>query len=195
MALSWLPSGRRGVRRAGLAAGTAALLIPLFFGTTPANAGPTGDDTPTVPRFEKSLEPDEELRSDLFARDAYYETRRVAGDQPLSIEQAGKLRAAAAKQAKGMHGAPSVSSFGPWAPAGPNPIVQIGRTSGGAEAVSGRVGALAIQPGTGRLILGAAQGGIWTYDAAAGGGASRTAHPPSPASRPPRLPPPDPHRH
>jgi len=137
-------------------------------------------DRPRVSALATALGlPDEELRSDLFARDAYDETRRVAGDQPLSIEQAGKLRAAAAKQAKGMRGAPSVSSFGSWAPAGPNPIVQIGRTSGGAEAVSGRVGALAIQPGTGRLIMGAAQGGIWTYDAAAGVWTSRTDDQPS----------------
>src|SRR5262249_51734589 len=68
---------------------------------------------------------------------------------------------------------------GPWSGVGPNPIVQIGRTSGGAQAVSGRIGALAIQPGSGRLILGAAQGGIWTYDPAAGTWTARTDDQPS----------------
>src|SRR5947207_12704286 len=99
MALSWLPSGRKRVRRAVLAAGTVALMAPLFIGAT-ASASPSADDTPLVPKNAKSLEPDEELRSDLFARDAYDETRRVAGDNPLSIEQAGTLPAAAAKKAK-----------------------------------------------------------------------------------------------
>jgi photosystem II stability/assembly factor-like uncharacterized protein len=176
MTLPWHPPGRVRVRRAALAAGTVALLAPLFFGTT-AGAAPSADDTPTVPRFAKSIEPDEELRSDLFARDAYFESRRVAGDNPLSIEQAGRLRAQAAKQAKS--GPPSVTPFGAWTPVGPNPIVQIGRTSGGAEAVAGRIGALAIQPGSGRLILGAAQGGIWTYDPATGTWTPRTDDQPS----------------
>src|SRR2546423_272440 len=62
MALSWLPSGRRGVRRAGLAARAAALLIPLFFGTTPPNTRPTGGDTPTLPPLQNSPGPDHELR-------------------------------------------------------------------------------------------------------------------------------------
>src|SRR6266487_3582229 len=137
MSLSWLPPGRKRVRRAALAVGTAALLAPLFVSLPPASASPLVDDTPIVPKHEKSLEPDEELRSELFARDAYYETRRVAGDKQLSIEQAGKLRSAAAKQAKNMSAAPSASAFGAWSGVGPNPIVQIGRTSGGAQAVSG----------------------------------------------------------
>src|SRR5206468_6703345 len=134
-----------------------------------------------VPRHEKSLEPDEELRSIAFAQDAFFTSRRIAGDTPLSVEQAGKLRAAAAERTRQIRaaavGAPT--PFAPWHPAGPNPIVQIGRTSGGAEAVSGRIGALAIQPGTGRFILGAAQGGIWTYDTAAGVWVPRTDDQPS----------------
>jgi uncharacterized repeat protein (TIGR01451 family) len=179
MRLSWLSPGRKRLRRSLLAVGTAALLAPLFVTSLPATAAPV-DDTPIVPRYEKSIEPDEELRSDLFARDAYYETRRVTGDNQLSIEQAGRLRAVAAQQARKMGAAqPAVSPFGPWSAAGPNPIVQIGRTSGGAEAISGRIGALAIQPGTGRLILGAAQGGIWTYDTASGTWTARTDDQPS----------------
>jgi hypothetical protein len=46
----------------------------------------------------------------------------------------------------------------------PDPIVQVGRTSNTFEAVSGRIGALAVR-NDGTIILGAAQGGIWTYDA------------------------------
>jgi uncharacterized repeat protein (TIGR01451 family) len=50
---------------------------------------------------------------------------------------------------------------------GPNPIVQNGRTSNAFQAVSGRIGALAIR-NDGTIILGAAQGGVWTYDSASG---------------------------
>ena len=59
---------------------------------------------------------------------------------------------------------------GPWTEISPNPIVQVTRGTPSFEAVSGRVGALAIRPSNGRKILGAAQGGIWTYDAAPGSG-------------------------
>src|SRR5262249_28080010 len=134
------------------------------------------DDTPLVPKNNKSLEPNEELRAIMFAQDAYYTSRRVAGDTPSSLEQAGQFRDNPANPANALGGNHAITPppFGPWTQAGPNPIVQIGRTSGGALAVSGRVGALAIQPGTGRIVLGAAQGGIWTYDATAGVWTPRT---------------------
>jgi hypothetical protein len=51
--------------------------------------------------------------------------------------------------------------------------VQVGRTSNTFEAVSGRIGALAIR-NDGKIILGAAQGGIWAYDNATRTWTSRT---------------------
>ncbi len=138
-------------------------------------AGTPVNDTPAVPLHPKPLEPDEELRAEMFAQDAYYSERRLAGDTPLSFEQSGQFRSVAEDTTRQLrHDRPVSTPFAPWASVGPNPIVQIGRTSGGAEAVSGRIGALAIQPGTGRLILGAAQGGIWTYDTTAGVWVPRT---------------------
>ena len=56
---------------------------------------------------------------------------------------------------------------------GPWPLVQNGRTTNTFQAVSGGIGALAIR-NDGTIILGAAQGGIWTYDATAGTWTSRT---------------------
>jgi uncharacterized repeat protein (TIGR01451 family) len=133
------------------------------------------DDTPKVLAHPKPLEPDEELRGEMFAQDAYYSERQLAGDTPLSFEQSGQFRSVAIGASRTLrHNRAVTTPFAPWAPVGPNPIVQIGRTTGGAEAVSGRIGALAIQPGTGRLILGAARGGIWTYDTAAGVWVPRT---------------------
>jgi uncharacterized repeat protein (TIGR01451 family) len=160
---------------------TAWLLVPpASAGTLSLTTTPT-DDTPQVPKNNKSLEPDEDQRGLLFAQDAYYTGRLVAGDSPISLEQASQLRANAAEQAKALRGNNAITPppFGPWVQHGPNPIVQIGRTSGGALAVSGRVGALAIQPGTGRIILGAAGGGIWTYDATTGLWTPRTDDQPS----------------
>ena len=40
--------------------------------------------------------------------------------------------------------------------------------------MSGRIGALAIRPSNGQFILGAAQGGIWLYDAATGTWSAKT---------------------
>ena len=57
---------------------------------------------------------------------------------------------------------------------GPNPIAQVQRSSNTFSAVSGRIGALAIRPSTHQFILGAAQGGIWLYDAATGTWSPRT---------------------
>ena len=173
-------------RRKTQIAAAAALAVVAWFVVSPlsrvdaAVSSAPVDDTPAVPKNIKTIEPSEELRSILFAQDAFFSDRRLAGDTPLSFEEAGQFRSNAQdsdRQARKDHSVPS--PFGPWAPAGPNPIVQLGRTTGGAEAVSGRIGALAIQPGTGRLILGAAQGGIWTYDPAAGVWTPRTDDQPS----------------
>jgi len=166
---------RKKILQGLLAVAVAAWLLVPSFPSVAAVSAPAVDDTPAVPKHVKSIEPSEEDRGILFAQDAFFTDRHLAGDTPISFEQAGQFRATAedlTRQLRRNH--TPTPPFGPWAPAGPNPIVQIGRTSGGAEAVSGRVGALAIQPGTGRLILGAAQGGIWTYDATAGVWTPRT---------------------
>ena len=60
------------------------------------------DDTPLVPKNNKSLEPNEELRAMLFAQDAYYTSRHVAGDSPISLEQAGQFRANAECSGEGV---------------------------------------------------------------------------------------------
>jgi uncharacterized repeat protein (TIGR01451 family) len=174
-------------RREVYLAGAVALAVAGWLVLQPltnSNAAATGapvDDTPSVPKNIKSIEPSEETRSLLFAQDAFFSERLTAGDTQLSFEQAGQFRSDAGDLARQMRGEHTFTPppFGPWTAVGPNPIVQIGRTTGGAEAVSGRIGALAIQPGTGNLILGAAQGGIWTYDATTGIWTPRTDDQPS----------------
>ncbi|MDT7573196.1 MAG: hypothetical protein QOE05_3370 [Actinomycetota bacterium] len=104
-----------------------------------------------------------------LARNAYFESRRTAGDVPLTIEQAAAGRVKAAKAAKtpaegGVVGPP----VGPaWQGIGPNPTSQIGRTSGALENVTGRIGAIAVNS-AGKIFLGAAQGGLWTLNASTG---------------------------
>ncbi len=112
---------------------------------------------------------------ELLQRDLAFISRRTAGDQPLDVQQAAALRAAAADAAKRLK-KETPPAAGPatfnaaWTGLGPNPIVQISRApdGGGFVAVSGRVGALAIRKSNGQFILGAAQGGIWLYSAATG---------------------------
>jgi uncharacterized repeat protein (TIGR01451 family) len=145
-------------------------------------AQPAGDgDTPTLRPGGEPIEFDDELEAKLLLQDQAFIAGRTAGDQQLSIEQAGALRGAAANAAKALKNAPQAgpTTFNsPWSALGPNPIVQQGRSSGGFEAMSGRVGALAIRK-NGQFLLGAAQGGIWTYDSAAGVWTNRTDDMPS----------------
>src|SRR2546423_9016398 len=84
----------------------------------------------------------------------------TAGDTPLSVEQASLHRSQAAGKVKAINTGAATFN-GAWAPLGPGPIGQLQRTTGALTAESGRIGALAILP-TGRFILAAAQGGIWT---------------------------------
>src|SRR5579872_2325149 len=94
---------------------------------------------------------------------------RTAGDTELSVETAGAARAQGASKADGIQKGnegrvpPGAAFNTAWAAVGPNPIIQVQRSDGALADVSGRVGALAIRK-NGRLILGAAQGGIWTMD-------------------------------
>lgn len=132
---------------------------------------PSTEDQPgAVPAGFQFLDSqlDDQAEARLLQLDQAYVAARTAGDSPLTIEAIGKLRAAAADAARGAANAPSGASFNSaWSGLGPNPIVQVGRSDNSFIAVSGRVGALAIRK-NGQMILGAAQGGIWLYNSAAG---------------------------
>ncbi|HJQ04470.1 MAG TPA: hypothetical protein VJ872_03445 [Nocardioides sp.] len=139
-----------------------------FLAVAPAHGAPSGgDDTPVLltPKGEHETGADEAGFDKL--RDAYYSSRLLSGDDPISLNQAASLRTTAVKKAAATpHAAPAgAARGGAWSGQGPNPIVQNGRTSNAFQAVAGRVGALAIR-NDGTIILGAAQGGVWTYDAA-----------------------------
>ena len=152
-----------------------ALTIALVFAATlntPASAQgpgtpPSGDDPLPTPGA-KPPPFDEAMEEALLQRDIAFISRRTAGDNALSNQQAGAMRAAAAHVAADLrkNGAPAsgpVTFTTNWTALGPNPIVQQTRGSGGFTAMSGRIGALAIRPSNGQFILGAAQGGIWLY--------------------------------
>ncbi|HEY3713480.1 MAG TPA: hypothetical protein VGL39_03050 [Jatrophihabitantaceae bacterium] len=169
---------RRSVRYALIAA--AALIVPLISlvqapSATPAPTAPT-DDTPVLltPKGEHENGDDEASFDKL--RDAYYWSRLLAGDDGgISLDQAATLRSHASTQASGISAETQRGSArgGTWANVGPDPIVQVARTSNTFEAVSGRIGALAVRK-DGTIILGAAQGGIWTYDSTTKVWTSRT---------------------
>jgi photosystem II stability/assembly factor-like uncharacterized protein len=115
----------------------------------------------------------EEGEALLAARNQFFMSRRTAGDEKLDDQRAGALRAQAARDAKalkkqGAAAAGPTTFAGPWVGQGPNPIVQVTRSTPIFAAMSGRIGALAIRPSNGQWVLGAAQGGIWLYDPAAG---------------------------
>src|SRR6185437_8254949 len=126
-------------------------------------------------------EGDEGAEARLLLLDQAYITARTAGESPLTVQQAGALRAAAANQAKLLKNAPPAgpSTFvGSWTGLGPDPIVQIARSDNAQITVSGRIGALAFRK-NGQIILGAAQGGIWLFDDAAGRWVPKTDNLPS----------------
>lgn len=131
-------------------------------------ARPLGDDdTPKVDSSRKAPSESSEGADFLKARDDYYLLRRLAGTEPLTVEEASNSLLDATTRASEMRAqAPEAlpKAFGgAWSGLGPNPIIQQGRGTGGFEAVSGRIGALVILP-DGTRILGGAQGGIWTWD-------------------------------
>jgi uncharacterized repeat protein (TIGR01451 family) len=144
---------------------------------TPAN---TSEDNPVVLNLKATLPSEEEEK--LLARDDFFVSRRVAGDNPLSIEVAGQLRSVAARAAAALRKAPppGPATFqGAWSGIGPNPIVQVSR-SNHFTAESGRIGALVMRstpPYT--RILGAAQGGIWLWNPATSTWAPKTDNLPS----------------
>jgi uncharacterized repeat protein (TIGR01451 family) len=161
-----------------------ALVVSLLMSTV-LIASATGDfdDTPTLAPGTRLPSEEEEGESLLLQRDAAFMLERTAGDIPLDNQQAGALRAAAARTAVRLRqeGVPAAgpSTFnGAWTQLGPNPIVQVTRSGGPFTAMSGRIGALAIR-GDGTRILGAAQGGIWLYNATTGKWVPKTDNIPS----------------
>jgi uncharacterized repeat protein (TIGR01451 family) len=122
----------------------------------------SADDTPVLltPKGEdegagEAAEGREKLR------DAYYWS-------PLLTNKPGAVGSPHQPRTNGTPGTANLSTVGhAWHGGSPNPIVQVGRTSNTFEAVSGRIGALAIRQ-DGTIILGAAQGGVWTYDSGSG---------------------------
>jgi uncharacterized repeat protein (TIGR01451 family) len=155
----------------------AALVLSLFpavaFAHPPAGGDlsvpPTGDPEvlPFLQPGRDPLDEGDDQDEELLKQDDATITRRTAGDVHLSIDQAGRARGAAhdaGKHLKNLAPAAPPTFTSAWTEISPNPIVQITRGSGSAYAVAGRVSALAIRPSNGQKILGAAQGGIWTYD-------------------------------
>src|SRR5262245_37444412 len=150
-----------------------ALLVALVAVLACTAAAVTGDDTPTLTPGAAPPKVSEEDEQELLERDFFFESRRLAGDVQLSNEQAGALRAEAAHTAnrlrkEGVPTSGATTFTGAWTGLGPNPIVQVTRSTPIFTAMSGRIGALAIRPSNGQFILGAAQGGIWLYNAATG---------------------------
>ena len=193
--MRFLPSLARVMR-----SGTFAVVFSLLFASIVvgrATAAPAIDpDAPTWTRGTQPINPEKLGEEQLLQRDIAFSTRRTAGDNQLSNEEAGQGRASAAragelKRQQGQQGAQGQQGHqdlpGPitfdagWSALGPNPIVQISRTpdGGGFTAMSGRIGALAIRPSNGQFILGAAQGGIWLYDAVTGTWSPKTDNLPS----------------
>jgi uncharacterized repeat protein (TIGR01451 family) len=153
-----------------------ALFAPLVSVVPASAAPPPADDTPVLltPKGEHENGDDEQSFDKL--RDAYYWSRLLAGDNGgIDMTQAATLRDTASAKASGMPAATTSGAArgGAWSSVGPDPIVQVGRTSNTFEAVSGRIGALAVR-NDGTIILGAAQGGVWTYSAATQTWTSRT---------------------
>ena len=139
--------------------------LPAAVAASPAPA----DDTPVLltPKGEHDDGSDDAGFDKL--RDAYYWSRLFTGDDQLTVGQGAALLSKATNVASVI---PHVAPFGPthgptWQQLGPAPIVQVGRTTNTFEAVSGRISALVIR-NDGTIVLGAAQGGVWTYDAGSG---------------------------
>ncbi|MGB8650171.1 MAG: hypothetical protein WCD35_05865 [Mycobacteriales bacterium] len=158
-------------RRPLLALAAASILVPLtaVSGVSPAQ-GAAALPEPKITRDTARNAVEGEGAAFQLARDAYFESRRLAGDTPLTPEQASRARAKAAKDArKGTSGpgTPGPAVGGTWQPVGPTPTKQVARTSGALENVSGRISSLALDS-SGRIYAGAAQGGVWARESAAG---------------------------
>lgn len=154
-----------------LAAVLAALatVLGMVVAVPSASAAPPKDDAPTLLHPKGGDDGEDEGGFDKL-RDAYYWSDLLAGDDGgIDAKTAAALRARGSKAndttatANTANTAGGSTPSGAWTNQGQSPVVQAGRTSNTLEAVSGRVTALAVEP-DGSLILGAAQGGVWTYD-------------------------------
>ena len=143
----------------------ALAVVPALATSTAASAGVSHDDAPVLLAPKGDQQGDSEEQNFDKLRDAYFSSRLLAGDDPLSLTQAANLRDSASRQSSGIANQTvrGATRGGTWSSVGPDPIVQVVRTSNTFAAMSGRIGALAIR-GDGTIILGAAQGGVWTYD-------------------------------
>ena len=156
----------RSLSRFAIPVVVAALSLGLVPALAPAQAVPA-DDTPTKLAMKGNHESGAEEAGFDKLRDAYYSSRLLSGDTQLSIEQAASLRLDASRKSSSIlsENQTGKARGGTWASQGPAPIVQVVRTSNTFAAMAGRVGALVIR-NDGTVILGAAQGGVWTYDGA-----------------------------
>ncbi len=107
---------------------------------------------------------------DPLLRDEWFYDRRTAGDPAahFTMADASALRAKAAEQAGIMMAQQALQPTTPnafggaWTAVGPNPMVLTGRGDASFDAMTGRIGALAVastSPYT--IYLGGAQGGVW----------------------------------
>src|SRR4051794_23338432 len=155
------------LRRSVLLSVLTLSLVALLGGAAYA-AFDWGPDAPVLKPGAHNPAIDEEAEHELIEQDRAFVAGRTAGDNPLDVAHAGQLRAKAAHDAKnvGKTAPPSgpATFAGAWAGVGPAPVGQIQRSDNALAAESGRIGALAIRPSTGRIVLGGAQGGIWTND-------------------------------
>jgi uncharacterized repeat protein (TIGR01451 family) len=137
-----------------------------------------GPDAPVLKPGARFPMLDEEAEQELLRRDLEFVAGRTAGDVPLDIRRAGELRGVALRHGRGLdrtRPAAGPATFnGSWTQIGPAPIGEITRSSLSLVPMNGRVGALAIRPSNGQIILGGAQGGIWLFDDAAGTWSPRT---------------------
>src|SRR5205823_11016736 len=164
--------GKRGWRALSALVVTLALAVsgagPGFAATPDPGGSTAGEDSAFLAPGTVNPEFDDELESQLLLRDQAFISARLAGNTPLSVDQAVALRKAAADQAKLLKNPPPpgpTTFAGAWNALGPNPIVQVQRSDNAFAAQSGRIGALAIRK-NGHFILGAAQGGIWLWNPA-----------------------------
>jgi len=144
-------------------------ILVLLVALIPAAIAGADSDAPILrPGTRYPDEGEEEGEAFLLERDAAFMLKRTAGDIPLDNQQAGALRAAAAREAARLRkeGVPDAgpSTFsGDWAAIGPKPIAELTRSTFSLIPMNGRIGALAIRQ-DGTMILGGAQGGIWIFD-------------------------------
>jgi uncharacterized repeat protein (TIGR01451 family) len=145
------------------------LMSTLIMTSATSGAFAAGGDDPPILRPGARLPVEDEDESLLLEQDADFMLKRTAGDIPLDNQQAGALRAAAARTAARLRkeGVPAAgpSTFsGSWVGLGPAPIQELTRSTLSLIPMNGRIGALAIRQ-DGTMILGGAQGGIWLFDA------------------------------